>query len=81
MGVERDRIFTTRIQNDLELGKFKIDRIFSVEREFFYASKREQKGPTALNSAAMSKTGLTRWRISHVLRVVSVTQVPIGSVC
>ena len=81
MGVERDRIFTTRIQNYLELGKFKIDRIFSVEREFFYASKREQKGPTALNSAAMSKTGLTRWRISHVLRVVSVTQVPIGSVC
>jgi hypothetical protein len=81
MGVERDRIFTTRIQNDLELGKFKIDRIFSVEREFFYASKREQKGPTALNSAAMSKTSLTRWRISHVLRVVSVTQVPIGSVC
>jgi hypothetical protein len=81
MGVERDRIFTTRIQNDLELGKFKIDRIFSVEREFFYASKREQKGPTALNSAAMSKTGLTRWRISHVLRVVSVTEVPIGSVC
>ena len=81
MGVERDRIFTTRIQNALELGKFKSDRIFSVEREFFYASKREQKGPTALNSAAMSKTGLTRWRISHVLRVVSVTQVPIGSVC
>ena len=81
MGVERDRIFTTRIQNDLELGKFKIDRIFSVEREFFYASKREQKGPTALNSAAMSKTGLTRWRISHVLRVVSVTEVLIGSVC
>ena len=45
MGVERDRIFTTRIQNDLELGKFKIDRIFSVEREFFMPRKESKKDP------------------------------------
>ena len=81
MCVERDRIFTTRIQNVLELGKFKTDRIFSVEREFFYASQREHKGPTAPKSAAMSKTGLTRWRMSHVRRVVSATEDPIESIC
>ena len=80
MGVERDRIFTTRIQNALELGKFKIDRIFSVEREFLMPRKESAKDPPP-RIHAMSKTGLTRWRISHVLRVVSVTEVPIGSVC
>ena len=45
MGVERDRIFTTRIQNALELGQFKIDRIFSVEREFFMPRKETAKDP------------------------------------
>ena len=45
MGVERYRIFTTRIQNALDLGQFKIDRIFSVEREFFMPRKETAKDP------------------------------------